>query len=566
MGTNEKTTEDRSISRIGRLAWGTIVAAMLLRWLAQPPLAVWPLVFVAVVPLLMFAKTALLTRRHLLALFFVATAYWAGSLQGLRHANPLLYPCWVVLSAYLASYSVLFVILVRRSDRWRCPVWIAAPVLWVGLECLRNYFLTGISVLMLGHSLANVPELIQIADLAGTYAVSFMIVIVNAAVFQTITWYRQRTTPQQTDYQSAEHRQLIVAWVLAVTVVLSTIGYGRYRLNQPTRSSDTVIALIGRNEPIEYVQTKERELEIFQGYLQQSIRATQATEDAIDAIVWPESMMTGSLPWVIGDGNAEQARLHGVPMSEVTAWLQQQRQRYLFRAANVLRLLAEANGPTRSPPHLIGGNAVLDYSGTPRGYSGLVHLTPDAQVDQWYGKMHLVMFGEYIPLVKSIPWVREFVPPGMGIDRGDGPKVFRVNDLTLNANICIETAVERVSINHFRELRNQHQPLPDSIVTVTNDGWFDDSSVIEHHKRCAQLLAVACRRPILSSANNGPTVWIDSTGQVVEELPRGSEGHVLANPQIDDRTSLVVLIGDWPARICAGLAILAASWRRRESA
>ena len=99
--------------------------------------------------------------------------------------------------------------------------------------------------------------------------------------------------------------------------------------------------------------------------------------------------------------------------------------------------------------------------------------------------------------------------------------------------------------------------MPDVIVTVTNDGWFDDSSVIEHHLRCAQLVAVGCRRPILSAANNGPTAWIDSSGRVVDRLSTGSNGAIIATPIRDERTSLYVRMGDWPAKVLALVSLIA---------
>ncbi|PNY34884.1 apolipoprotein N-acyltransferase [Rhodopirellula baltica] len=553
---------DVKSSAIGRNCWFMIIAAMALRWTAQPPVGLWPCVFVAIVPLLILAKspansgTGRLTRRHYLAILLAATVYWALSLQGLRHANPLIYPCWLALAGYLASFSVMFVWVLQRINRGNDLL--VVPIVWVGLECVRNYFLTGISVLMLGHSLADVPQLIQIADLGGTYAVSFLIVVVNVAVFQWTTWFCGKPRPSLVTP--------LVSTAIASVLLVAAVGYGRWRLAYPLATGPATIALIGRNEPIEYVQTKERELEIFQAYLEESVAAIKKNEEKIDAVVWPESMMTGTLPWIIGDGNPDDAKRNGVTMDEVTDWLNEQRQRFLFRASNVLQVLADGNGPANQPPHFIGGCAVVEYSDTTKAYSSLVHVTPNAEVADWYGKMHLVMFGEYIPFIKSIPWVKDFVPPGLGIDTGDGPRVFDVNGVGLSANICIETAVERVSVNHFRVLRNQNRPLPDAIVTATNDGWFDDSSVIEHHKRCAQLLAVVCRRPVLSAANNGPTVWIDSYGRVVDQLTQGTNGHLVAKPQIDDRLSLAVRIGDWPARLCVllSLALLWASRQHRE--
>ena len=104
---------------------------------------------------------------------------------------------------------------------------------------------------------------------------------------------------------------------------------------------------------------------------------------------------------------------------------------------------------------------------------------------QWYGKTHLVMFGEYIPLASYIPGLREYIRSiGMGLTQGPGAQRLMVKDTAVSPSICIETAVERVTVNQLRELRAAGG-MPDVLVTVTNDGWFDDSSVIDHHLRCA---------------------------------------------------------------------------------
>ena len=144
----------------------------------------------------------------------------------------------------------------------------------------------------------------------------------------------------------------------------------------------------------------------------------------------------------------------------------------------------------------------------------------------------------------------------MGLTVGPGAKSFPINGTAIAPNICIETAVERVTVNQMSSLQAANQS-PDVIVTVTNDGWFDQSSVIEHHLRCAQLVAVGCRRPILSAANNGPTAWIDSNGQIVERLSTGSSGSIMATPKRDPRASLYVRIGDWPAKLLAIVSLIA---------
>ena len=77
--------------------------------------------------------------------------------------------------AYLAVYFALFVMIVRQMLMRRLSIWLAAPIAWVGLECIRNYLLTGISAAMLGHTMADVSMMIQIADLFGSYGVSFVV-------------------------------------------------------------------------------------------------------------------------------------------------------------------------------------------------------------------------------------------------------------------------------------------------------------------------------------------------------------------------------------------------------
>lgn len=541
-------TDSSAASSVGRTWWLLSIASLVLPWISQPPLGWWPLAMIAIIPLLCVSTVTAITRKQYVVLYLAAVVYWALTLQGLRHANPLIYPCWIALAAYLAIYPIAFVVVLRRLLGWGVMMIVAAPLAWVAMECIRNYLLTGISAAMLGHTLADVPLMIQIADLGGTYAVSFVIVTVNVALFLAWSW-KWQTKPQQSGETKRRFPFAVSLWTIAL--VFATLFYGSYRLGQPTQPSQTTLALIGRSERVEYDQDRSRELELFAAYAAESIRAIESTDQTIDAVVWPESMFSGTIPWMLGDGTV-MAQQQDRPIEEVRMIIDENRRAFQFRAKSLQTMLAKNNGPNTKTPDIIGGCGIVDYGQTTKIYSGIVQIGSGGTVDDWYGKMHLVMFGEYIPIVKHLPIIRDWVPKNLGLTVGEHAKQFHVGSITLCPNICIETAVERVTINQLRQLRRDPRSgLPDAIITVTNDAWFDDSSVVEHHKRCAQLVAVACRRPILSAANNGPTVWIDSCGRVVSELPQGAEGSVIATPDIDHRTSLVIRIGDWPARICA---------------
>lgn len=532
-------------------------ASCVLPWLSGPPLAGWPIALVAITPLL-FAVVAPNVNRKVYGLLYLAGGlYWAVTLQGLRHANPLIYPCWIALAAYLGIYPVLFVAAARRMMRWGMPLPITAPVAWVGVEAIRSYLLTGLSAAMLGHALADVPVLIQIADLGGSYVVSAWLVVINVGLFCLMRWIVSRKrSPRGFPW---------AAVVASLVVVIASLLYGSWRLGQPTRSSQTTIALIGRSEAVEWNQESTRELELFDAYARQSIDAVGQSDRAVAAVVWPESMFTGTLPWIEGDGSEAYAAQSGLTWSEMRLLLEDRRRDFRGRAASLQSLLAGASDTQSTPPEIIAGCGVVRYGETVRGFSGVVHIGAEGDVQDWYGKNHLVMFGEYIPVVGWIPMLRSLVPANMGLSAGSGPETFDVGRLSLCPNVCIETAVERVPIGHLQQVRKKTGKLPDAIVTVTNDAWFDDSSVVVHHRRCAQFVALACRRPILSAANNGPTVWIDSCGRIVDQVPQGQHGNVFATPDLDDRVSLAILIGDWPAVLCGILVtmVLATALRPR---
>lgn len=589
------------------------ISAAILLWLSQPPLEIWPLAFVAITPLLWLIdhwpdgrpankpqSTDGTSRENNLgnpessvqstsrvagrkyprpytAIWLAGCVFWLVSLQGLRHANPLLYGGWIALGAYLGIYLPLFVATTRqlrllRFGETKLPLIVAASVCWVGLECVRNYLLTGISAAMLGHALADTPLMIQIADIFGTYGVSFVVVAGNVAIYQFVMWVHYRKDGTET----------VVSIVSAGCLLGITVWYGRECLNVPLSGTGIRVALIQCDEQTEYLQTEEREQEIFTAYVMQSLDTAVSSGVHLDAVVWPESMLTGSVPWMIMSPDAVIPPEAEATPEQVAAIVSDNRRYVVDRAIDVQQAIAIRTGQL-DRPHLIGGSGVIHYGPETEVFSGLLDVSPGGEMADWYGKTHLVMLGEYIPLVSVIPFVKDLMPRGMGIEPGPGPKTWRVGDATLAPSICIETAVERVTIDQFRARLNgdatvngnsaglddqpglgagtkdaaQPDGLPDVVVTVTNDAWFDGTSVVSHHLRCAQLVAVGCRRPVLSAANGGPTAWIDSSGRIVERLDFRSNGAIIATPKRDTRTSLYVRIGDWPARSCGLVALIA---------
>ncbi|MEM9364618.1 MAG: apolipoprotein N-acyltransferase [Planctomycetota bacterium] len=557
--------------------WLPFIWAGLL-WICGPPVGLWPLCFVAWIPLLLCVGSTLRLRW----IWIAATAYWLLSLQGLRHAHPLMFLPWLALSAYLGIYPVVWMGLLRWLTGRESRPWLGsiqqglvAACLWVGLEWIRNHFATGISVLMAGHALGEVPILVQIADVFGTYGVSFLVIATNA-------WLLGIGIAPRT----ANSRRRMLANAFAILLLLSCVmAYGHHRLQEPIAPGRTRFLLLGRDEQTEYAPDLKRDQRIFEAYRDQMVRACASSQETIDAVVWPESMFGGGNIWYSIEENLqvppEAIGPDGRPLTKEQMQRVLQAEQFLFenRSRSILAecqqkgsgLFNEQESKKRPDPFfspaMIVGCGVLSYGDRVRQHSGVLSIDQEGRVADWYAKTHLVLFGETVPLVKSVPIIRDMIPPGFGLDHGTQVKTFQVGTSLVLPNLCIETAVERTVMNQMRTLLKRESPLPDVVVSLTNDAWFDHSAVVDHHLRCAQLVAVASRRPILSSANGGPTAWIDSAGRIVTRLDGPTAGEIVAVPDIDPRASFYVRRGAVFAGILgwgtAGLIVLELGQRFR---
>ena len=478
-------------------------------------------------------------------IWIAATAYWLMSLQGLRYAHPLMFMPWFALSAYLAIYPVLWIGLLRWLTRQAAESigsvkqGLVAAGLWVGLEWIRNHFATGISVLMAGHALGNMPLLVQVADIFGTYGVSFLVITINGWLYGI--WMASRTS---------DFRRVVIQNAIAVlTMLASVLAYGSYRLNQEVSPGQTTFLLLGRDEQTEYAPDLKRDQRIFAAYRDQMVRACASSQQAIDAVVWPESMFGGGSIWYsIEDDMEVPTQAIGpdgrkLTMDQMKSLLQTEQAIFESRSRELLNETVLPTSQHEQAPAIIAGCGVLSYGDRVRQHSGVLSIDHEGRVSDWYAKTHLVLFGETIPLVHRLPVIKDMIPPGMGLDHGTEVKTFDVGASVVLPNLCIETAVERTVMNQMRTLLEADGTLPDVIVTLTNDAWFDHSAVVDHHLRCAQLVAVGARRPVLSSANGGPTAWIDSAGRIVERLDARKAGEITAVPKVDARVSFYVRYG-----------------------
>jgi apolipoprotein N-acyltransferase len=173
-----------------------------------------------------------------------------------------------------------------------------------------------------------------------------------------------------------------------------------------------------------------------------------------------------------------------------------------------------------------------------------VLLTNRGETIQPYRKIHLVPFGEYMPLRHSFPlfaMVAGELVPGDFSAGGD----FTVMDLPkpgvrLSALICFEDTLGDLT---RRFVQNGAQLL----VNLTNDGWFLTSAAAEQHVANAVFRAVENRRPLLRCTNTGVTCAVDVHGRVVRWLPPFLRGFVTREIVVPrgNRLTFYTRHGDW---------------------
>lgn len=553
-----------------RECWGWSTLGAVLVWLAQPPFALHWIAWVALVPwALLVARAAPLRRGGYLALWAAGSLLWLLTLQGVRLAHPALYPGWIVLGVYMGAYPPVFVGLARVMHLgWKLPLWISVPVVWTGLELVRSYAFTGFSIALLGHSQADVAAMIQIADTFGSYGVSFVLAMVSGAVAEgaVALWHRW-TGRGEAMFRSVGLRSPAIGSAAAAAVVAATIAYGLWRLGQADRLASQPplleALLIQRNEPLVYSMDPNREVEVFNDYFRSTLEAVRRYPDA-ELVVWPESMYTGGLPLrILGESwNVPE----GVEMerAEFEATIEDLQATYTARAAELQRMAAIAAGADR-PPELLVGSSVYRYAEQPQAFGGAVHIDENHEVAGWYGKMHLVMFGEYIPFGAWLPWLYEIGPLRQGATPGEGPVRMEIAGAKIAPSICFETMVEQVTGEGLRQLDREGRRA-ELIINITNDAWFKGASILDHHRRCSQLVAVANRRPLLMAANQGPTVWIDGSGRRIESLPHETNSVLRARPTADGRWGIYQQLGDalsWPLALWCGVLTVSGLRRRR---
>ncbi len=360
-----------------------------------------------------------------------------------------------LLACFPATACALAKFLIRRGGD---PFLLLFPAVWIVFEYAQNFFpFGGLPWLLAGYSQAGYLSLIQIADITGIYGISFLILAINTSIVWTIGRCR---TGIWTSYGP-----LMAACVLVTAcLIYGGISLRHWASVNPSYRAALLQGNLSFDEPMRVLMDKSQ-----QGYQQMADSLKPST---IDLLVLPESPS---------------------PLS--------------FQYDSAYRQMLE-NLAGRYPLGLIFNNNRKRETGGEEGYFNSAYfLDRNGKLTGIYDKIHLVPFGEYIPLKNLFSFaqtiskdVGEYIP-------GTDYRVVQIGGHPSNAIICFE-AVFPGLVRRFAEKGSQ------LIVNLTNDGWYGKSAAPYQHLAIARLRAVENRRFLLRATNSGISAFIEPTGRI----------------------------------------------------
>ncbi|MDQ2824090.1 MAG: apolipoprotein N-acyltransferase [Verrucomicrobiota bacterium] len=451
--------------------------------------------------------------------FFTAVFSWLGSL-GTLFENFWLHGLSLLLSLYLAlsfAFWTYVVGLIRptnfvSSGRNLLAAFLAASA-WVAHEWTRGWLFGGFGWNGLGVALSGHWSLIQIAEFTGVTGLSFVIAFANVIALTTpIRLFLEARTHQMRPHWDVNFTMLAIIGLLVLG----------WRVAQSAHPSKPLrVAAVQAGIPQREKFDRQSTAKIFDEFTRLSGIALQ-TKPPPDLLIWPE----GSMPGPVLEDDQTYRFVMDISASTKTDLL--------------------LGTDDQEEDHVY--NAALLVSGSGRNV-------------QIYRKLHLVPFGEYIPLRHSFPLFAavagHWVPGDFGF--GKDYTVFRLtnDDVQAAPLICFEDTIGELTRKFVLQGANL-------LVNITNDGWFLHSAGSKQHLANAVFRCVETRRPMVRAANTGVTCFINEFGRVTQVLQddTGStftQGVLTGDVNVpqDRQLTFYTRHGELFAKLCTGVTLIA---------
>ena len=417
----------------------------------------------------------------------------------------------LLLSAYLSIYTACFaagVVFLQR--RWNGFLLIA-PLSWTVLEFIRSHIFTGFPWGNLAYSQYLNHKIIQIADITGIYGISFVIVLVNLVVFETLK-------------AGIANRRAAGKILFTVAVVLLTIFYGYFRVAEMEDS---------------LAKTPCTEIALIQGNIDQSIKwdplyqnktidiyNTLSVDSGLEkggVLVWPET----AAPFFFEQPGFLRKRVIDVAVKSGCSLL------------------------FGSPRHEEDDGEIF--------YMNSAYLVqPNGTVSGRYDKVHLVPYGEYIPLKSVFPFIDKFVTAIGDFRPGRGFIPLVNGDRRFGVLICYEGIFPEAARAYKRR-------GADLLINITNDAWFGKSSAPYQHLSMTVFRAVENRLYLVRAANTGITAFIDPLGAINAQTALFTKTFLKGKVKFIDKRTFYAAYGNIFVYLCFLLLIASEFIHRRRT-
>lgn len=482
--------------------YGLALLSGILLTVSFPSFNIFPLAWVALVPLLLFlydsdTKTAFKAGFLFGTVYFFGTTYWIyhslnkyGNIPFIPSLFIVLLLC-LYLSLYPAVFSSLYSSFIKRMN---IPSLFLVPVLWTTLEFFRSYALSGFPWSSLGYSQYLFQPFIQIADMTGVYGVSFLLAAVNGALVDILMLRRK-----QKERPLASFLPTYSGLALLALTLIMTFAYGFYRLYQHREGHSVKVAVIQGNIEQDKKWDPAYQQSVLSAFRDLSLAAAR---EAPHLIVWPET----SVPFLYGSDKELTSRLLS---------FEQQLNSYLLFGSVLFRDSESVKGYTNS--------AIL--------------LDKNGNITYIYDKIHLVPFGEYVPLKPLLFFVNTL---GAGIgDYVPGDSYIKAVTPfgSFGTLICYEIIFPGLVRKFFVK-------GGDFMVTITNDAWFGTTQGPYQHFSMAVFRAIENRKPVVRAANTGISGFIDSNGRIIGKTELFKRTYMTREIRTDTKVSAYTKYGD----------------------
>ncbi len=479
------------------------------------------LAWIALVPLLLSLRDVSWKERFRLGFIaglvhYMTLVYWVAYTMKIYGELPL-YVCIPVLflfAAYLALYLAGFSVL---TGLWTHPLIyiVMVPVSYTATEYLRSFLFTGIPWELLGYSQFNRLYLIQMADIFGVYGVSFLIALTNGVIFSVFLYLIGNSANESNGQPCTPEipKGLAIAAPLLLILIFGIVCfYGKWRIDLTDKeiagSRSLTATIVQGNIDQDKKWDPAFQVETVQKYIRMSLSAENRKPDLV---VWPET----SAPFYL---------LHNVKLTDMIL-----DGTYGIRANFLL-----------GSPSFVRDGEQIDY------YNSAYLIDRNGEVTGKYDKVHLVPFGEYVPLKKWLPFIGKMVENVGDFSAGRQGNTIQTDTCCLGMLICYEIIFPNLAVAMAAN-------NADLLVNITNDAWYGTTSAPYQHFSMSIFRAVENKRSLIRSANTGISGFIDPAGRVLGKTALFRDAVLTRPVPILKEKTLYTRYGDVFADICLGI-------------